>query len=158
MRVPGLNLDSWSRRLRELGGDAAMVARLTRDLPRYLRNPMHADQVRAGIVARLASRPERLLGIVEQTIYRNPKSPYLALFRMAGCELGDLRALVRQEGVEGALLDELGRDGASSRYHAGIWRSARTIEVRREPPLATRAGKVLPFHLLRRTEEAPSRR
>ena len=101
--MPGLDLDSVTRRLRELGGDAAMVARLTRDLPRYLRNPMNADQVRTGIVSRLARRPERLLATVEQTIYRNPNSPYLALLRMAGCELGDLRALVHQEGVEGAL-------------------------------------------------------
>src|SRR5688500_2025717 len=80
-----------------------MVARLPRDLPRYLRNPMNADQVRAGIASRLTGRPERLLATVEQTIYRNPRSPYLALLRMAGCELGDLRALVRREGVEGAL-------------------------------------------------------
>ena len=62
--------------------------------------------------------------------------------------------------VRAVLLEELGRGSAGSRYHAGIWRSARTIEVRREQPLATRAGKVLPFHLLRRSEtgSAPARR
>ena len=101
--MPGLDLDAWSRRLRELGGDAAMVARLTRDLPRYLRNPMSPSQVRAGVVARLTGREARLLATVEQTIYGNPNSPYLSLLRNAGCELGDLRALVHREGVEGAL-------------------------------------------------------
>ena len=98
-----LDLDGPIGWLREHGGDAAMVARLTRDLPRYLCHPMTPAQVREGVVARLSARPERLLRTVEQTIFGNPESPYLKLLRIAGCEPGDLRALVRQEGVEGAL-------------------------------------------------------
>ncbi len=31
---------------------------------------------------------------------------------------------------------------------AGLWRRAGTVQVRREPPRSTPAGKTLPFHLL----------
>ena len=101
--MPRLDIDAMSHRVRQLGGDLAMGLRLSRDLPGYLRHPMTPEQLRQRVAEQLASRPERLLATVERTIYRNPKSPYLALLRMAGCESGDLRALVQQEGVEGAL-------------------------------------------------------
>jgi len=52
-------------------------------------------------------------------------------------------------------LHELGRGSAVDRFQANVWRTAGTIEIRREPPLATRAGKVLPFQSRRRAE-APS--
>jgi hypothetical protein len=55
-----------------------------------------------------------------------------------------------------ALLDELGRGSTVDRYQAGIWRNAGTIEIRREVPLATRAGKVLPFQM--RARAAPGER
>jgi hypothetical protein len=53
--------------------------------------------------------------------------------------------------LRAALLTELGRGGLSEQYHVGLWRGVGTVEIRREPPLATRAGKVLPFQLLQRT-------
>jgi hypothetical protein len=40
---------------------------------------------------------------VEHSIYRHPSSPYLALLRHAGCERGDLEALVRRDGLDRAL-------------------------------------------------------
>ena len=43
-------------------------------------------------------------------MYQNPASPYLPLFRLAGCEPGDLAHLVTREGVEGAL-ERLRDDG-----------------------------------------------
>jgi hypothetical protein len=42
--------------------------------------------------------------LVERAAYRRPDSPYARLLRHAGCELGDLRALVARDGVEGALV------------------------------------------------------
>jgi hypothetical protein len=42
---------------------------------------------------------------VERSIYGNPRSPYLALLKLAGCEFGDLSAAVKQKGLEGALRD-----------------------------------------------------
>jgi hypothetical protein len=46
-----------------------------------------------------------------------------------------------------ALLEELGRNDPVERYMAELWQRAGTVEVLRRPPLATRAGKILPFHL-----------
>jgi hypothetical protein len=40
---------------------------------------------------------------VDRAIVRNPRSPYLRLFRRAGVELGDVRRLATGRGVEGAL-------------------------------------------------------
>jgi hypothetical protein len=57
------------------------------------------------VVECLASRERRLLANVEHLIYRNPRSPYLALLRHAGCELEDFRALVAREGLDGALAE-----------------------------------------------------
>lgn len=46
-----------------------------------------------------------------------------------------------------ALLSELERDGGRERVR--IWRRADTVRVKRQEPIATRAGKILPFHLIR---------
>src|SRR4029078_480818 len=46
---------------------------------------------------------ENFLRVVESSIYGNPHSAYLALLKFAGCELGDVRALVHANGNEGAL-------------------------------------------------------
>ena len=87
----------------EAGEDAAMLARLTRDLPRYLRTGIGLDDARRLVQGRLATREGSLLRVVERAIYRQPRSPYLALLRHAGCELGDLQQLIGLEGIEGAL-------------------------------------------------------
>lgn len=50
-----------------------------------------------------------------------------------------------------ALIQRLAVDGLSSRLHAGLLRSSNAVTVRREPPLATAGGKVLPFHLVRQS-------
>jgi hypothetical protein len=83
--------------------ELAMGARLTRDLPRFLRNQLTPEQCAAIIRRRLETRAERFLAVVERAIYRNHCSPYLRLLRAAGCESGDLRDLVAGEGIEGAL-------------------------------------------------------
>jgi phenylacetate-coenzyme A ligase PaaK-like adenylate-forming protein len=57
--------------------------------------------------------------------------------------------------LRAVLLEELGRGSAVERYHVQLWRAARTVEVRREEPHVTRAGKVLPFSLLRPPERVP---
>lgn len=80
-----------------------MLARLTRDFPRFLRTPLTPEQAVAVIQRQLESREERFLRIAEQAIYAYPRSPYLQLLRAAGCEFGDLKALVAAKGLEGAL-------------------------------------------------------
>jgi len=42
--------------------------------------------------------------VAKEAIYNNPVSPYRKLLELAGCELGDLESLVRNEGIEAALL------------------------------------------------------
>jgi len=83
--------------------EIGMLARLTRDLPAFLRTPVRLEDATAIVKRRLETRAERFLWMAEQMIYRHTRSPYLKLLRAAGCELGDLRNLVYREGVEGAL-------------------------------------------------------
>jgi len=37
--------------------------------------------------------------MVERNIYGHPKSPYLPLLKHAGCDLGDIVAMVRSMGL-----------------------------------------------------------
>jgi hypothetical protein len=61
---------------------------------------------------------------------------------------------VDEPAIRSRLLEELGRGGIVDRNHAELLRRAGSVTVRREPPLATAAGKVLPFQLLRRAVSA----
>jgi len=88
---------------REIGERAAMAARLARDLPRFLRAPLTRDEVRDRVRRRLATREQRFLAIVDRAVYGSARSPYRRLLANAGCESGDLRALVARKGLEGAL-------------------------------------------------------
>ena len=49
------------------------------------------------------TRDQAFLRMVEGAVFGHPLSPYLRLFRAAGCELGDVKKLVAEEGVEGTL-------------------------------------------------------
>jgi hypothetical protein len=89
--------------LRERGQDATMLARLARDLPAFLQRPISLAAARDGIRRRLERREERLLSILERAVFSRPASPYARLMAIAGCEPGDIRTLVAQDGLEGAL-------------------------------------------------------
>src|SRR5437764_14562859 len=85
--------------LSELGGAARLLL-----LPRaYRRAQMHNAEASAILQTRLQRRQEDFLDLAEHTIYRHPSSPYYSLLRVAGCELGDLERLVRQQGLQDAL-------------------------------------------------------
>jgi hypothetical protein len=92
-----------ARRSAEALRETAMAARLARDVPAFLRSRVTFAEARARVQRRLDHREARLLRNVERAIYGNPGSPYLALLRQAGCEVGDVRALVANDGIEGAL-------------------------------------------------------
>lgn len=79
------------------------LARLARDLPAFLRTPLTADEAGQRVRRRLATRAESFLALAEHTIFARPRSPYQRLLTAAGCELGDLKRLVADEGLEGAL-------------------------------------------------------
>jgi hypothetical protein len=85
--------------LRDLG----KLARVTRDVPRFLRTPVSSADARTIVKRRLATRAERFLWIAERAIYRNPSSPYRPLLAAAGCELGDLERGVARDGLEATL-------------------------------------------------------
>ncbi len=80
-----------------------MAARLTRELPGFLRTAVGVDDARQQTQQNLATREQRFLTIVQATIYEQPRSPYRRLLAHAGCQPGDLRRLVQQDGIEGAL-------------------------------------------------------
>ena len=61
---------------------------------------------------------------------------------------------IDEPAIRSRLLEELGRGGIVDRNHAELLRRAGSVTVRREPPLATAAGKVLPFQILRRAVAA----
>ncbi len=69
----------------------------------YLRDPLSPDGCRRMIRSQLERREWSFMQIAERAIYANPRNPYLRLLDGAGVELGDLDALVRADGVEGAL-------------------------------------------------------
>ena len=69
----------------------------------FLRKPIPLSSVPDIVRRGMMRREDAFLTKVERAIFANPRSPYLALFRNAGCELGDLQTLVRQVGVEAAL-------------------------------------------------------
>ncbi|MCM2269675.1 MAG: hypothetical protein NDJ75_06205 [Thermoanaerobaculia bacterium] len=83
--------------------DLRMYARFARKLPSYLSHKDTPERGREVLAERLARRGENFLDVVERAVYAHPGSPYLPLLRAAGCEAGDLRKLVGERGVEGAL-------------------------------------------------------
>jgi hypothetical protein len=78
-------------------------ARFPFALRRFLKHRLTLDEARRIIRDRMQRREDNFLRIVDTTVYGHPGSPYLPLLKMAGCEPGDLRALVAREGVDGAL-------------------------------------------------------
>ena len=70
---------------------------------RFRHHTLTLEGARRIVHHRMAHREENFLRMARDSIYGHPNSPYLALLKLAGCELGDLRKLVRMEGLEGAL-------------------------------------------------------
>jgi hypothetical protein len=83
--------------------DLRAFRRYASGLPRFLEEPLSAEQCRAGIEARLHAREDNFLRILERGVYGQPDSPFRALLVHAGAEYGDVAGLVRGDGVEEAL-------------------------------------------------------
>ncbi len=83
--------------------EVRMYARFARKLPGFLARRDTVEGGRAILEDRLANREGNFLRLAERAIYGQPHSPYLPLLRRAGCELGDLRQMVRRDGLESAL-------------------------------------------------------
>jgi hypothetical protein len=69
----------------------------------FVDDPISLDAARAVIEKGMQNREAAFLRKLEGAVWTNPRSPYLQLFRAAGCTPGDVDDLVKREGVEGAL-------------------------------------------------------
>jgi hypothetical protein len=70
-----------------------------RDLLRAPRPGNTAELIRAS----LENRASNFLDLARRVIFANPANPYHQMFRLAGCEYGDLEAAVNRDGLETAL-------------------------------------------------------
>jgi hypothetical protein len=83
--------------------DVGAGARFLWRTPAFLRRPITRNGAQAGLRRRREQRERGFLELVRRAVYGTAGSPYRALLDHAGCELGDLERLVRQDGVESAL-------------------------------------------------------
>ncbi len=83
--------------------------RLLTGLPAFVRRPLTLEEARRLLAERLAEREADFLRVARAAV-DTAASPYRALLRRAGCEEGDLARLLREEGLEGALVT-LARQG-----------------------------------------------
>ncbi len=72
---------------------------------RFLKGAPGRDDFRSRVQGLLAGRETAFLAALKRGVFDNPGSPYLPLFRNAGCCYGDVAELVRRDGLEGALAE-----------------------------------------------------
>jgi hypothetical protein len=84
-------------------GELRAFARYALGLREFLRHPLAWDECRIQVEREVRTREQALLLILDRAVYGLPRSPYRALLRHAGIELGDIERLVRESGLEGAL-------------------------------------------------------
>ncbi len=82
---------------------ARFLARRAWQVKRFLRSRITVEQAIALIARGVAERNDRFLRKLEHAVYENARSPYRKLLQAAGCELGDVRKLVDQSGLESTL-------------------------------------------------------
>src|SRR5574341_112893 len=88
----------------QLKSDLVNVKRtlgLTFALPNFFRSRFTVAQAEDEIKRLLDTRVERFLDLARLRIFARPDSPYLRLFKHAGCEFADLRGAVYRNGLEG---------------------------------------------------------
>ncbi|MDQ7858966.1 MAG: hypothetical protein QN174_06010 [Armatimonadota bacterium] len=102
--------------------DLTAGARLLWSLPWFLRSPVDPEHARAVLRTRLQRRDADFLDLMRRTVFAGTSSPYRALLSHAGCEYGDLAAMVRRDGVEGAL---------HALYRRGVYLTADEFKGRR---------------------------
>jgi hypothetical protein len=115
--------------------DWVMGAHLLSRLPRYVRQQHQLQESREGLAVRLEKREAKFLYLLKRAVFKNPASPYLELFRLAGCEFGDAAKLVDDYGLEAAL-HEL--------FKAGIYLTVDSFKGRRPAELNGKKVQVSP--------------
>lgn len=79
------------------------LARLVSGLPRWLATPVRFEECRRRLEEGLGRREANFLGVLDRGVFAVPHSPYRRLMAHAGLEPEDVRKLVHEEGLEGAL-------------------------------------------------------
>ena len=110
------------------------AARLAWGLRSLVRHPFTLEQCVQMVRERLARREDHFLDNVERLIFRHPASPYRLLFDLAGCELGDVAAILRTDGLDGTL---------ERLREAGIYLTYEEFKGKKE---TVRGGKTFLFH------------
>jgi hypothetical protein len=80
-----------------------MYSRFALGFRAFLKNRISLSEAREVILRRLQEREANFLRMVERGIFGYPRSPYLPLLKQAGCELGDIREMVRAKGMDATL-------------------------------------------------------
>ena len=83
--------------------DLKMYGHFAWGLRSFLRHTITLEEAKAIVQKRMAEREENFLRLVRKGIFGYPKSPYLPLLKLAGCELGDIENMVRSRGLENTL-------------------------------------------------------
>jgi hypothetical protein len=83
--------------------DLKMYARFAWGLRGFLRRTITLEQAKAIVRGRLAEREANFLRLIEKGIFGYPRSPYLPLLELAQAELGDIKNMVRDHGLEDTL-------------------------------------------------------
>ncbi len=83
--------------------DLLWYARIFGDATGMVRRPLNSERGRALVRRLMETREKRFLAFAARYIYGYARSPYGPLLRLAGCEYGDLAAMVRQKGLEQTL-------------------------------------------------------
>lgn len=110
-----------------------MYARFITGMPAFLRQRVTPAEARTIIAARLQTREQNFLSVLERAVFARPESPYNFLLREAHIEPGDVRQLVTREGVDAAL---------ASLYDAGV--SVSFDELKGRAPMV-RGGRTFPI-------------
>ena len=82
-----------------------MFAQFPFALRRFARNAMAPEKAAAIVRQKLDTRAESLRQMLAAGVFAHQASPYLALFRNARCEFGDVEHLLRDKSVDDALED-----------------------------------------------------
>jgi hypothetical protein len=90
-------------KLRRQGSRTLRWGRFALALRDFLQHPISVEDARAIIRQRVADRETNFLYTIERNVFGHPRSPYLPLLKLAGCELGDIRNMVRSTGLESTL-------------------------------------------------------
>jgi hypothetical protein len=112
-----------------------MGARFLAALPSYLRSPMTVPAAADILRTRLRSREDDFLALAKRAVYGVPANPYRRLLELAGCEYGDLEALVRADGLDEALLEL---------YRRGVYLTVEEFKGRRDAVRGSAAVSVEP--------------